>query len=106
MAFADLVATADRAVLDLLGEPVIYAPAVGQPAPVKGIFDLPSALVQGDGEVAVDARSPTVFLLLVDLPTDPELDTPTLTIRGVNYLKKDTHPDGLGGIVLVLGAVS
>lgn len=106
MAFTDLTAAADRTVLDLLGEPVVYRPVVGEPAPVTGIFDLPSGLVQGDGQVAVEARKPTVFLVLADLPVDPELDTPTLTIRGVDYEVKDTHPDGLGGIVLVLGKVT
>ena len=106
MAFTDLAAAADRTVLEHLGEPVVYRPAVGDPVPVTGIFDAPSALVQGGGQLAVEARAPTVFLILVDLPTNPEVDTPTLTIGGVDYEVIDTHPDGLGGIVLDLRKVT
>jgi hypothetical protein len=106
MAFTDDIADTNRATVDALGEPVTYRAQDGTAVTPNGIFDLPSALVQGDGELAVEARAPTVFLLLADLPTDPELDTPTLTIRGVDYEVKDAKPDGVGGIVLVLGKVT
>jgi hypothetical protein len=101
--FTDITAAADRDVRDHLGEPVIYRPAAGAPVPVTGIFDEQYVLEQGSSEMAVEGRHPAVFLLLADLPTDPELDTPTITIRGIDYSRKYSQPDGVGGILLVLG---
>lgn len=105
-AFADLVADVDRAALAALGgEPVLYRPAGGDPAPIVGIFDAQFVLAQGDAEAGVEAAAPAVFFRLSDLPTDPELDDPTLTIGGRDYRVIQRKPDGFGGIVLVLRQV-
>jgi len=47
-----------------------------------------------------------VFVRLDDLPVDPVLDEPTLTIRGTSYHVKARNPDGIGGIVLTLREVT
>lgn len=107
MSFADLVAQTDRAVQSALGsETVTYAPKVGVPVPVTGMFDEQYVLAKGTAEAAVEARGPAVFFRLSDLPADPEVDDPTLTIRGVAYRVIERRPDGMGGIVLPLRKVT
>lgn len=99
MAFADLVAAADRAALAQLGGvAVIYQPAVGLPVTVTGIFDDPYTLTD-EGEAAV-------FLRLEDLPIHPDNDDPVLTIEGRQFHVRLRQPDGLGGIRLLLVAVA
>lgn len=106
-AFASLVSEVDRAVRSNLGgETVLYQPAVGPSVQVTGIFDAPYVLARGAAESGVQALIPSVFLRLEDLPTDPEDDTPALTIRGVVYNVKERRPDGIGGIVLGLRKAS
>lgn len=115
MAFVDLVARVDRAALAVFGEPVpvVYAPEVGAPTsttpsgdPLTGIFDEQYVLAKGTAEAGVEALGPAVFLRLADLPTDPEDDEPTLTIRAVDYRVTERRPDGMGGIVLALRRVT
>ena len=101
--FADLVAAADRAAQAALGgETVTYAPEVGDPVDVTGIFDELYVLAKGSAEAGVETLGPAVFLRLEDLPTDPDDDEPTLTIRSVDYRVTERRPDGMGGIVLAL----
>lgn len=104
MSFDELVASVDRVALAVFGEPVpvTYAPLVGVPVPVDGIFDEQYVLAKGTAEAGVESVGPAVFLRLEDLPTDPETDEPTLTIRGIDYRVVERRPDGLGGIVLAL----
>jgi hypothetical protein len=106
-AFDDLVADMDRAVMaELGGEPVVYRPGAGDAVTVTGVFDAQYVLAQGDAEAGVEASAPAVFLRLADLPTDPELDEPTLTIRGTDYHVNDRKPDGAGGLLLTLRKVT
>lgn len=106
MAFADLVAAADRAAqLALGGELVTYAPQLGAPVQVTGIFDEVYVLAKGTAEAGVEALGPAVFFRLSDLPIDPEDDEPTLTIRAVDYRVTERRTDGMGGIVLALRRV-
>lgn len=106
MAFGDLIAAADRNAQALLGgEPVAYHPQAGPAVTVTGIFDEPFMLVQGGAEDGVETKVPTVFLRLADLPTDPEVDHPTLTIRGVTYRVWKRQPAGFGSIQLWLRKV-
>lgn len=103
MSFSELVTGIDRAVQGALGgELVTYDPAAGAPVQVTGVFDELYVLAKGNAEAGVEALGPSVFLRLEDLPTDPEVDDPTLTIRSVVYRVIERRPDGMGGIVLVL----
>lgn len=103
MSFSALVAAADRAAQAALGgETVTYAPEVGDPVEVTGIFDENYVLAKGSAEAGVEALGPAVFFRLEDLPVDPEDDEPTLTIRSVSYSVVERRPDGMGGIVLAL----
>lgn len=108
MAFDELVAAADRVVhAELGGITVTYAPLVGASVEVTGIFDEQYVLAKGSGaEAGVGTLGPAVFLLLEDLPEDPEDDEPTLTILAVAYRVIDRLPDGMGGIVLALRRVT
>ena len=107
MAFSDLVAAADRiAMADLGGELVTYAPSVGAPVQVTGLFDAQFVLAKGTANAGVEASAPAVFFRLSDLPADPEVDDPTLTIGAVNYRVIERMPDGIGGIVLVLRSIT
>lgn len=104
MTFAEMVAAADRAALIALGGvTVMYAPAVGDPVLVTGMFDAEYVLAKGSPEAGVGVTGPAVFLRLEDLPLDPEDDEPTLTIGGVDYtMVGPPQPDGMGGVLLVL----
>lgn len=107
MAFEDLVAGADRAVQRALGgETMVYTPEAGVPVEVTGVFDQQYLLAKGTPLAGVESRGPAVFLLLDDLPTDPDEDEPTLTIRGDVYRVVERRPDGMGGIVLALRLVT
>lgn len=106
--FTTLVLATDRAVQSCLGgELVTYDPA-GAPAAVQvtGVFDEQYVLAKGGAEAGVGTLGPAVFVLLADLPTDPEVDDPTLTIRSVVYRVIERRPDGMGGIVLALRRVT
>lgn len=106
-AFDDLVAEMDRAVMaELGGEPVLYRPASGAAVTITGMFDAQYVLAQGDAEAGVGVAGPAVFLRLADLPTDPAIDEPILTIRGTDYHVNDPKPDGIGGILLTLRKVT
>lgn len=107
MSFSDLVAQSDRAAQSLLGGDVVtYAPTGGPVITVTGMFDEQFVLAKGSPEAGVEASGPAVFLRLEDLPRDPELedDGLTLTIRAVQYRLIERHPDGLGGVLLMLRA--
>jgi hypothetical protein len=115
MAFADNVARLDRHAQQRLGgETIIYRPQFGVPVAVVGIFDDSFKLAGGSGtsEAGVEARVPTVFLQLADLPVDPDLDNPILTIGGVvtgnvmaggtDYRVVERLPADFGSVVLAL----
>lgn len=105
--FAELVAQADRAVQTALGgELVTYAPTVGPPVPVTGVFDEQYVLANASAHAGVEALGPAVFFRLEDLPVDPENDDPTLTIRGLHYRVVERPRDGMGGILLHLRLVT
>ncbi len=85
---------------------ITYQPAVGAPVTVRGIFDAQFVLAQGTAEAGVETLGPAVFLILSDLPTDPEFDDPILIIGGVSYRVHDRRTAGLGAIVLALRKVA
>lgn len=104
MSFADLVAVTDRAVQGLLGGvEVTYAPAVGAPVQVTGMFDENYLLVI-PGDAGVEQVGPALFVRLEDLPIVPEDDDPTITIDGKIYRVRERQTDGAagGGIRLLL----
>lgn len=113
MAWEDLLATADRAVATQLGRPIIYAPAVGDPVTVTGVYD--DAYVTAPPGIAdVATSSPAVFLVLADLPVDPLADDPRITVpaNGIapaagTFEVLETKPDSAGaGVLLVLRRVA
>lgn len=102
MGFADLIATADAAVLEHLGGvPVIYQPEVGDPVEVEGIFDENYTLTEA-GENGVENIGPAVSLRLDALPVDPEDDEPTITIGGRLYRVRERQPDSVRGMIVLL----
>ena len=108
MPFPDVLAAGDEALREILGGPVTYAPGAGDPVEVVGIFTAPHTAVdpesQGGG---ISTVSPTVFLKLSDLPSNPEVDPAArVTVAGVTYSWHDSQPDGLGGILLLLHKVA
>lgn len=113
MGFAENVARLDRNAQRVLGAvSVVYRPKFGPAvsltpsgAPLVGIFDDSFVLAQGSAEAGVEATLPTVNLILADLPTDPEVDDPTLTIGGVDYRIVKRAPADYGSIVLTLRKV-
>ena len=102
MAFPALLAAADRAALQILGGPVAYSAQYQAPVVVTGIFDTAYAKVDL-ADVGIVSSGPAVFLMLADLPSDPETDVdPTVTVQGVSYRVREPRKDGMGGVVLML----
>lgn len=107
MGYSTLVGQVDRAALALLGSvTVTYAPAVGSPVIVTGLFDSNFVLAKDKVEAGVETTGPAVFFRRSDLPTDPDVDNPVLTIAGVAYRVIERMPDDMGGIVLALRKVT
>jgi hypothetical protein len=106
--FEKMVERLDRVAMKMLGgEPMIYTPAIGAAAVIiTGIYDSQFALAKGSANAGVETQGPAVFLRFSDLPTDPEIDDPILTIRGDRYRVIERIPDGIGGIVLALRVVT
>lgn len=101
MAFSDLVAGIDRAILAHLGgETVTYQPKLGAPVDVTGVFDEQYFFPKNN------AVWPAVFLRVEDLPVEPEGDEPTITVRGLDYRVVDREPGGNGMVVLGLRLVA
>jgi hypothetical protein len=102
--FADLVTLIDRAAQELLGgTPVVYVTKDGvtvDPAPV-GIFDKAYVLTD-PSNAGVEQVGPVLWLRLEDLPVDPELDDPRITIEGQDYVVHARQKDGVGGSVRLL----
>jgi hypothetical protein len=91
---------------------ITYQPAVGAPVTVRGIFDANYVLARGTAEAGVETLGPAVFLILSDLPVDPEIDDPTVIIsldpvsaNNGPYRVHERRPAGLGAIVLALRKV-
>lgn len=108
MGFFDAVERADRAVLSKLG-PVnaTYAPAVGDPVVVQGLFDKTyDLIVESGADYGVEQTAPALFVRVEDLPADPDTDTPVITIDGQDYEVIERKPDAeRAGITLILHAV-
>jgi hypothetical protein len=108
MGFADLVARADAAVLGHLGSvPVTYAPEVGDPVVVSGVFDDNFELQVEPNTAGVENYALSVWLSAAEvakLPEDPRSGSanPTLTIGGQNYTIRERPYDSFGGVRLLL----
>lgn len=81
---------------------VTYHPSDGPPVIVSGVFSDPYTLVQGAEQAGVEAIAPTLFVRLEDLPVDPEIDDPIITVNGTTYRVSERRVAGLGSIVLAL----
>lgn len=91
------------------GVPVTYEPQYAQdgaPVTVTGLYDAQFVLAKGGADAGVESLGPAVFLRLSDLPTDPEVDEPTITVGLSRYRVTERRPDGCGGVLLVLRLVS
>lgn len=102
MGFPDHLALGDSRALEHLGGAVTYAPGVGSPVSVRGIFDALYVHVDpGVGHAGISSYGPAIFLKLADLPSPPDTAT-RLTINGTLYKAHEIQPDGIGGVLLHL----
>jgi len=107
VAFLDLVAAADRAAQDHLGGvAVTYEPEGGVAVEVTGIFDAAHVLPATQGRAEIEQVGPVLWVRLEDLPVDPDIDEPTITIAGTDYKIRERQRDGAGSIRLLLHRVS
>jgi hypothetical protein len=105
VSFASLLAQVDDAATQHLGGVVTYATGAGASVAVEGIFDAAYVLVDAN-EAGVSSSGPAVFLRVADLPSDPTVDSPTVTVASVVYEVREAKPDGLGGVLLLLHKVA
>jgi hypothetical protein len=105
MVWPALLEMADRATLSAFGDSTItYSPSAGSPVTVSGIFDATYVIVE-TGHADVASSGPAVFLRLSDLPSDPEQDTPIITISDADYSVREVKKDGQGSVLLLLHMV-
>lgn len=103
MAFTDLVRNMRIAQLAVFGTPTIYQPDGGSSVQVAGIFEAAYVRVDPrDALAGIESSKPMVFYLLRDLPSDPDNDTPVITINGQAYRVNEVKKDGQGGVELTL----
>lgn len=103
MAFADLVAAADRAAQEHLGGvTVLYQPEGEDAVEVPAMFDERHVIVQGGAHAGVEQVGPALFVRLEDLPVHPDEDEPLITIGEREYRVRERQPDGQGGVRLLL----
>lgn len=101
MTWAALIAGVDARVVDTFRDDAIYTPAVGDPVPVRCVFDRAYLLAADVGGPGVSTTAPAAFVRLEDLPGDPP-PYGDLQVRGVDYRVTEPKPDGQGGVLLVL----
>jgi hypothetical protein len=102
MSFTGLLATADRAILGLLGGVVRYSPTTGPAVTIKGIFDC-AYLKVALGQAGISSEGPVVWFRESDLPSDPEVDLEAeITIGETVFTIRETHKDGQGGVLIFL----
>lgn len=106
MAWLDTAATMRAALLAQFGEIVTYESGSGPPLELRAIFQPRHVLVRGDAAAGVEALAPAVFLALASLPVDPELDDPTIVVKGERHRVIERMPDGAGGVVLFLRLIA
>lgn len=104
MTWPGLVANADAALLAVLGVGTTYVTGAGVTAQPKGIFTAAYVRVEA-GHAGVSSQTPAVFYRLVDLPSDPDEDEPTITIDGVSYAGREVEKNGQGGVYVLLTKV-
>lgn len=105
MAFSDLVAAADDAVLDHLSDgTIVYTPEIGDPVTIRGIYDEAFITQDINGGPGVETIRPAVFVRLADLPAGVDLDqdNPTIEAKGRKFEVRKRERDGVGNVVLVL----
>lgn len=86
----------------IVGSPVNYAPGVGDPVDVYGVFDLLYEHLDL-GHAGVSSVGPAVYLTIADLPSDPKADKAArITINGTVYKPREAKPDGFGGTQVLL----
>lgn len=93
------------ALLAQFGEVVRYEPGdprFGSPFDVTGVYNPRHSLSSGSAAAGVETFGPAVFLAISSLPCDPELDDPTVVVRGKRHRVTERMPDGVGGVVLGL----
>lgn len=108
MGFDAALAGLDLAVLDLLGGKVVrYAPRVGEPVDVRGMFTKP--YLRGElGEAGIVSSEPAVDFDPVEAGKlrargiDPTNDDPVITIDGAQYRVREPQQDERGGVRLLL----
>ncbi len=101
MDWSELTSAADTAILNTLGEDILFTPSGQDEVEVRGIFNNAAVLVDQGVEVGDVKTRPTVFVKLSDLPSTPKQGD-MFTVREVDYAIEETQEDGNGGALVVL----
>lgn len=112
MAFEDELEIANRAVADSLGIPATWTPkGSGSPVDVLAVFHRNHRVFSPDSDVMVQSTVTTLWVVLSDLPREPEEDDRItidadaalkLALSGRYFRVASHEPDGVGGTMLVL----
>ena len=84
--------------VDTFGRTVTYAPLVGAPFSVVGVFDAEGSRFNADG-MQLEIASPQLGVRLADFALAPAQGD-SWEIDGVRYRVTDQLPDGQGGSML------
>ncbi|GKX33714.1 MAG: hypothetical protein MnENMB40S_13320 [Rhizobiaceae bacterium MnEN-MB40S] len=86
---------------DEWGAAIVYTLAGGGSTTMTGIFDREALQVALGGAVDLSDAGPQVIVAEADLPIGHANDD-TLTIDGVDWVRKTAEPDGTGFVMLFL----
>lgn len=93
-------------VFGVFAEPATYAPAVGQPFPIAGVFDEAYHGVSLAGGTDVPSAMPVIGVRLAQFAAPPKRgDRLTITRTGELFVVKEVEPDGRGQAKLLLNYV-
>jgi hypothetical protein len=100
----DLADLALSAVVDVMGQPIVYRRR-GQQWPVEGVYQASHVAMDPDTGVQVRSTQPVVLISGADLPMSPQQGD-EVQVDGTSFTVRDPQPDGHGGWLLMLHRAS
>jgi hypothetical protein len=100
----DLAGHALKAVVRVMGEPIIYRRR-GEQWPARGEYQANPVIIDPETGIQVRSTQPALLVNGADLPVRPQ-QADEVEVRGKTWQVRDPRPDGHGGWLLMLHRTS